>query len=447
MLLIKRLKKVILAVLCAAVIACLSGCTIGLDTTTDSFLSPPRARGEMYEIEQALKQSVKEKFTLKYPTDGDHRSAYVLTDITSSGVDDFAIAFYSVLNSENIATMHLNLMKKTGEEWLSISDISILAVGVEKVEIIDLDNDDIKEIIVGWNVYGGTSKKVMVYSLKGLTLAPRIQEAYTDFVCCDLIGNAKSGLFLLEHNTTQATAVAKYYTFETEGVQETGRCVVDGAVASFSDLALGKLTNGTTAIFIDSVKGTGMQTEIVFFRGDTLVAPMSQESPQTVSPTYRENSIACMDINNDGFIDIPLSMPTAEFPLQADSESLNPITKWCAYNGSEFKLTMYAAMNYTDGYYLEIPDKWLKVVTVGREVEARLRTVYIWDIENAKVLSELVRIRTVPKADWDKQNNGFSEYTEIIRSEGLVYAAMFGGYYGPERIDENELKALFHVLG
>lgn len=447
MLLIKRFVRLISAVLCAAAVFCLSGCTLGLDTTTDGFLSPPRARGEMYEIEQALKQSVKEKYTLKYPTDGLYRSAYVLTDLTGSGTDGFAIAFYSVLNSENVATMHLNLMKKTGEEWLSISDISISAVGVEKVEIIDLDNDDVKEIVVGWNIYGGVDKKVMVYNLKGLTLTPRIQEVYTDFICCDLMGDGQNGLFLLEHTVSQAIAVTKYYTFAAEGVRESGRCALDGAVSSFSDLVLSELINGTKAVFIDSVKGAGMQTEIVFFKDGALVAPMYQESPQTVSPTYRENSIECMDINSDGFIDVPISMPLEEFAAQTSVDSLNPITKWCSYNGSEFKVTMYAAMNYTDGYFLEIPDRWLGVVTVSREVETRLRTVYIWDVENAAVLSELVRIRTITEAEWDKENNGFLEYTEILRSEGLVYAAMLGRYYGAEKIDQNELKSLFHLLG
>lgn len=444
---VKRLKKVIAFFALLAVMLCLSGCAVNLDMTTDEFLSPPRARGEMYEIDKVLNQSVKEKFTLRYPTEGEHRTAYILTNLTGGNTTEFALAFYSVLNTENVATMHLNLMKKTGENWISISDISVSAVGVEKVDIIDLNNDDIKEIVVGWNIYGGVDKRVMVYSLKGLSLIPRIQEAYTEFMCCNLKGDNQNGLFVLEHKKNESEAFAKYFTFEADGVREAGSCELDASVTAFSKPILSKLTGGKPAIFIDEAVGAGMQTEIVYFKGAKLISPLNQKTPQTVSPTYRSEQIACMDINQDGVVEIPLRLSDDEFVLNNSSESQNPIIRWCSFNGSKFKTSMYAAMNYTDGYFLEIPKKWLNVITINRDVENRLRTIYLWDAETETILSELVRIRTVADVEWDKENNGLSEYTEILRSEGMVYAAMYGSYYGPEKTDQTELKKLFHLLG
>ena len=443
----KLFKKVLSCTIVMSIILMLSGCTVGLDMTTDEFLSPPRARGEMYEIDKVLKSSVNEKFTLRYPTDGDYRSAYILTNLTGGNTTEFALAFYSMLNTENVATMHLNLMKKTGENWISISDISVSAVGVEKVDIIDLNNDDIKEIVVGWNIYGGVDKRVMVYSLKGLSLIPRIQEPYTEFMCCKLKSDGQTGLFVLEHNKTESVSAAKYFAFDNSGVRELGSCNLDGSVASYAKPVLSSLSNGTPAVFIDSVVGAGMQTEIVFLKGNKLVSPLYQKTPQTVLATYRNEQVASMDINQDGVMEIPLRLNDDEFVLNTSSESLNPIIRWCTYNGKEFKTVMYAAMNYTDGYFLEIPKKWLNVITISRYVENRLRTVYLWDSESEAVLSELVRIRTVSDVEWDKENNGFSEYTEILRSEGLVYVAMYGSYYGPEKTNEAEIKKLFHLLG
>lgn len=443
----KAYKKAASFITILAVMLTLSGCAASLDMTTDDFLSPPRARGEMYEIDKVLKQSVKEKFTLRYPTEGEHRSAYILTNLTGGDTTEFALAFYSVLNTENVATMHLNLMKKTGDNWISISDISVSAVGVEKVDIIDLNNDDIKEIVVGWNIYGGVDKRVMVYSLKGLSLIPRIQEVYTEFMCCELKSNNQKGLFVLEHNKTESIASAKYFTFDANGVRELGNCDLDGSATSFSKPILSKLTNGKPAVFVDETVGSGMQTEIVYFKGQKLVSPLYQKTPQTVLPTYRNEQIACMDIDGDKLIEIPLRLSDDEFVFNSASPSQNPIIRWSTYNGVNFKTSMYAAMNYTDGYFLEIPEKWLNVITISRDAENRLRTIYLWDSESETVLGELVRIRTISDVEWDKENNGLSEYTEILRSEGLVYAAMFGNYYGPEKIDKNELKKLFHLLG
>ena len=108
---------------------------------------------------------------------------------------------------------------------------------------------------------------------------------------------------------------------------------------------------------------------------------------------------------------------------------------------------MFALMNYADGYYFEIPDRWLNRITVERETESRLRAVYLWNIEDGRIESELMRIRTVTESEWDKSNNGFSGYTEITRADGVVYAVMISGYEGVEKIDMSEIQSRFHLIG
>lgn len=441
----KALTRCVAALLVLATVFCLSGCAGEMGVTTDELLQPPRAKGEMYDIGQTLEQSVDGKYTLKYPTAGKHRSAYVLADLTGKGKENFALAFYSLLNAENVATMHLNLMKKTGEEWSSISDISMAAIGVEKVEIADLDSDGVQEIAVGWNVYGGVDKKIMVYSLKGLTLTPRLQESYTDFICADLKGAGQNDLLLLRHNTEEMSAAVQLYSFAEEGVHASESCLLDGAVTAFSEPIYSQLAGGHPAVFIDSLKGNGMQTEIIFYRDGALQAPMAA-NPQTVSPTYRDSTVACLDIDQDGCLDIPLAESIPLLQSNNKTDAISPLTRWCTYNGTSFSVTRRAMMNYADGYYLEIPARWQEQVTIGMDLDTRQRIAYVWDVEKATVRSELVRIRTVSESEWDKANNGMTGYDEIARSEGLVYAAMFSSFTGKEAIAKEELTELFHLI-
>lgn len=431
--------------LALATVLCLSGCAGEMGVTTDELLKPPRAKGEMYDIGQTLEQSVSGKYTLKYPTAGKYRSAYILTDLTGKGKENFALAFYSILNAENVATMHLNLMKRTGEEWLSISDISMAAIGVEKVEISDLDSDGVQEIAVGWNIYGGVDKKIMVYSLKGLTLTPRLQESYTDFICADLKGNGQNDLLLLRHNTEEMSAAVQLYSFAEAGVHASESCLLDGAVSAFSEPIFSKLAGGRPAVYIDSFKGNGMQTEIIFYQDGSLQAPMAA-NPQTVSPTYRDSTVACLDIDQDGCLDIPLAESVITLQVGNKTETISPLTRWCTYDGAAFSVACRAMMNYADGYYLEIPARWQEQVTIGMDLDTRQRIVYVWDMEKNTVRSELVRIRTVSEGEWDKANNGMAGYDEITRSEGLVYAAMFSSFAGKEAVAKEELLTLFHLI-
>lgn len=444
---LKQITKALITAVLILSVTLLSGCS-GFSITADDFLSPPRASGEMYEVEQTLKKTVKTAYTLKYPTAGEYRSAYILADLTGIGTQNFAMAFYSTTNEENTTFMNLKLMQKVDDEWISVSDIIVSAIGVEKIEIADLNGDGVKEITVGWNVYGGMDKKVTAYTLNGLKLVPIMQESYTNFMCCDLVGDGRKELFLIYHDTILANATAKYFSFEMDGVKQSDNCNIDGAVVSFNEPIFSSMPNGVSAIYLDAIKGVGMQTEIIYCNNGKLVSAFPNTAAQEnyVHPTYRNSNVAALDINGDGYIDIPIIEPINNLGAVPDENTLNPITSWCTYNGKTFTLTLQAIMNYGDGYYIEFPQRWLNCTTVNIEIENRIRTVCLWDVQSGTVKSELVRIRAVSEVNWDKPDNGFNEFQEIARYKGVVYAAMFSGYNGAEKITPEEFKKIFHII-
>lgn len=444
---VKKALKALLILSLILSLTLLSACS-GLSITADDFLSPPRANGELYEVEKTLKSTVKTEYTLKYPTAGEYRSAYVLADLKGSGNNDFAMAFFSTVNEENSTFMNLKLMQKVRSNWISVSDIIVNAVGVERVEIADLNGDGIKEITVGWNVYGGMDKKVTVYTLNGLKLTPIMQESYTHFMCADLISDVRRELFLIYHDTINATAFAKYFTFNGEEANLSGSCALDGGVTAFNEPQFSLLSNGASAVFIDALKGAGMQTEIVYCDKKELKSLFSASSSAEnyISQTYRNSTVATVDINGDGFLDIPIIRSTEIDGISVDESKISPVTNWCTYNGKALVTTLKAVMNYTDGYYFELPSRWQGSTTVNMDIENRIRTVTLWNTSDATIISELVRVRAVSEVNWDKPDNGFVEYKEIARNKGVVYAAMFSSYDGEEKITKEEFEKLFHII-
>ena len=77
---------------------------------TDNILSPPELSGELKPIQQALVDSIKGEYTLKYPTYGEIKSAVVTEDLDGDGIKE-AFAFYSTSDSEE-TMMHLNVIVK-----------------------------------------------------------------------------------------------------------------------------------------------------------------------------------------------------------------------------------------------------------------------------------------------------------------------------------------------
>lgn len=443
----KVFKKTVALCLILSVLLLMSGCLDGTGADSDDFLSPPKPAGDMLDISETLKKSIDGKFTLKYPTAGEYRSAYILTDLMSTGKQNFALAFYSVLDDENTTSMHLNLMKKADDSWVTISDVSIAALGVEKVEICDLNGDGVKEITVGWNILSGVGKSVVVYVLKGLYLVPLMQESYTDFVCIDMDKNSVLDLFVISHNSSEGTAGAKLFAFDDNKAVSKGSCLIDGRVTEFYTPVPSKLNDGSAAVFIDAVKGSGTQTEIVYYKNNTLKRADFIVSEDGALSTYRNISVLCSDINNDGFYDIPIWDNEHIFTPKDYNKSSATMIRWCSYSESGFKTTLYAAMNYTDGYYLEIPVRWYGKITVEASVESRMYTVSIWNTEKNIKMGELLKIRTVTNSEWDEENNGFENYKEVKRNKNIVYIADLGNYSGTEKTNIEEVKKLLSVIG
>ncbi len=440
------IKRTICLMLCVFSLFSLVGCFDGEKLENDDFLAPPKPSGEMLYIKETLEENVSGKFTLKYPTDGDYRSAYVMCDLMGSGKENFALAFYSTMDEENLTSMHLALMKKVDDVWVFISDVSVSAIGIEKLDIVDLNGDGVKELAVGWNVYSGTLKSLMVYTLKGLSLVPIIQENYSNFISFDVNEKEEKGLFVLSHNMSEGAASAKLYGFDGEKAVDKGSCLLDGQVTSFYPPVVSKLTSGETAIFLDAAKGTGTQTEVLFFKNDILTrANFENEEEHTLS-TYRNMSVLCSDINDDEKYDIPIGDMSLVFHPEENEETPATMIRWSSFNGKTFETTTYAAMNYTDGYYIEIPVRWFGKITVDAFVENRTHTVNIWDTDKSIKLGELLKVRTVTKNEWDTENNGLGNYFEVARTESLVYIATLGGFSGSEKLNEKQAKKMIHII-
>ena len=459
---IKEALKIFCASFLFVCMAFLSGCNS--INTADSILTPPKTSADFSEIKSVLNKSVSEKFTLKYPSAGKYRSAYILADLMSIGNKNFALAFYSTVNKENVITMHMHLMKKIDEKWTSLSDTTVSASDVEKVEFSDFDADGIYEIVVGWNIYGEVDKTLMVYSLSGNSLTPRTQEAYTNFECFDLKGQGKDELFIIKQNQKEGTALVKTCSFTQSGVVEGGNCAIDGTVSSFYDPVISKIAGGIPAVFIDAVKGTGVQTEIVYYKNGVLTAPTFNGSPGK-SVTYRETTNLITDIDGDGYMDIPMAeyygdnnivltenqketyTNNSSLSLKSGVISSTGLTKWESYNGIGFTVTLVAFMNYSDGYYFEIPLRWVNNVRITKNSKENAYSVNLNRNKDNESPARLVDICTVSKSEWDEsQNTKYKGYMIITKRDDTVWAAKISDYSGPEKIEISEVKKLFHFI-
>ncbi len=432
-----RLKRLLLSVVAAGLAALLCGCDL-FTVDTDTLLAPARPSGDMLYISRAIDDSEKGDYTFKYPTAGDHRSAVILEDIDGDGKKE-ALAFYSTSGDEQ-TELHLNLIMGSGEDWKSASKASLVAGGVEEVAFSDLNQDGVKEIVVGWEIYGSSEKQLAVYEFSGGVLLQRMLERYSGFVCCDLDQNGTEEIFINNLNTGELSNRAALYTITEGGVSQVASCALDAAVKTVERPLVGMLSNGQPAIYLDGIKGIGAITEVLFLSKAKLVNPLleGEISPENTR-TLRAASILTEDINGDEILEIPVASDLAS--ADSGNEKIY-YTNWCSFNGERLTTRLVGIINTLDGYYITPPPSWVGNIAVSKDIDRHERTFYVYDNETATVGKMLVRFKAVSKDSYKKET--YQNWVKLSETDTTVFIGMIGeGAAGT--VGEAELKSMFKL--
>ncbi len=434
------IKKFICLCLVTVLVFCFSGCSL-FEGSVDDMLLPPKLEGEMRPIQEALEDAAGQDITLRYPETGEYRSAIVLKDLNNDAENE-AIAFYSVTEDSTV-TMHINVIAASDEQWQSKGDMSLVGNGIEKVTFADLDGDGSLEIIVGFLVFGTVDKKIGVYSFNGETFVQRALEQYTNFVCVDMTKDGIKDLTLIYHNAAEKSAFSKVFSMTTSGIAEVGKVALDGGITSYLTPVISSLRDGSPAIYIDAVKGSGMLTEILWFTGGTLKTVYDSSAPEAIL-TYRQNSVESRDYNGDSVIDIPLSEILISTASLADIDKVY-FTNWSDFDGHSFRTLSSSFVNISDGYSLTVPAQWKDKIYLLRRTEQRMRVIYSYDPSKKTSGKELFRIAVVADTNYDSQDYSDKGYFELAKEKELVYLARINQDNSFE-INEKTVLSMFELI-
>lgn len=431
------LKKAI----CIALICLMALSFCGCDTftaDTDALLAPPQLSGEMYPIRLALDKATGGEYTLKYPSDGNRRSAVMLEDIDGDATFE-AFAFYSTVEDEQ-SKMHINVIRFIDGEWKSVAEQSLVGGGIERVEFSDLNSDGVEEILVGWEIYGSSDLKLAVYSLDGNVLSQRMLQQYTSFICCDLDENGEEEIFVQHLDTAAGTNRAMLFVIDDSGVLQTAGCNMDTTVKTAYPPILSDLSSGQSAIYIDEVKGAGSITEVLFLEKGELVNPLLKgEGVAENTETLRPLGILSQDVNGDGILDIPVASVLAN----ADPTSNETLyyTNYSNFNGESLTLKTVTVINQLDGYRFTVPSRWLDRIAVYKDTDKRIRTIFAYDDGQVNTSVRLAQICAVDES----QAGSYKEWIKLGEKDDTVFFGKIAENGDYRCITVEELKGIFSI--
>lgn len=444
-------RKGAIAAIFVAMAVMLSGCSFtGLDAGTLMRAPKPTGTNEA-DIQNLLDQTAGGQFTLKYPAEGENRSAILEHGIPGNGNEE-AVAFYQKNN--DATTTNVVFMQKSGGSWKVTGTFSNQASQVDRVCFGDINGDGRDETVVGWGSSLNNNSSICVYCYQnGKMNELKLNQNYSEMEVMDFIGDGHDEIFTACVTAGDQPAVAHLIRINGSSMTIIGSASLDTGVTRYASVQTGLIDEKQRGVVLDGIKASNtMVTEVLYWdkKKKALVAPFYDPATKTAKSTTRSTSVVSKDINGDKIIEIPIVtlMPgyTGETADEADC-----LTSWHRYDtaGNTFVRVMSMVINYADGYWFSVPDMWRGKITTKLDPSTRTFSFYQWlpakNNAGGVLGPQLLKIEVFTEKEWDSLSST-SGFFEITKKDNLLFAAVRPSPSNTLSLTEQEVKEAFQPI-
>lgn len=406
----------------------LAGCAMP-QTSIDSLLAPPRLNDEQNEIYSALVRETSTDIRLLYPQKGTNRSAFLITNLDGEATAE-ALVFYQSTSAANVsAAVHLNVLDKQEDRWVSVNDISLDGSQVEDVTLMNVGTG-VPMVAVGLNYASDGASLLKIFSFNGKTLDEICSESYQTKIVYDMDSDDQDEVILVSLQEGGLSMEAKFFTYENGRFRQTSTAIMDPSITRYVRIQAGYLKNGRKAVYLDGYRGSSlMTTEILGYEkslqgGSGYLVNLTYDPAAEPKhyPVDRPPGAYTYDTNNDSVMEVPglTLMPG----YTEEMTSVFYLTDWYNFLDGEFQKLKSSYVNSSQGYLLDFPAEWIGRVSVRKTSRANEMLFYEYQEGEEPIKSELLYIQMSKRSDWEAGK--LDEDYQVINSSGggqIVYLA------------------------
>lgn len=426
----------------------MTGCSSVMSLGVDGLVAAPKLSDEQSVIHETLIKSVGDNISLKYPKNGDNRSAFLVANIDDEPTDE-ALVFYQLNNaSSGDAGVRINVMDQTdGGQWKSVFDLAGKGTDIDRVSIMSSGNKSVYNVVIGYSAMTMEGKTLQICRYDGKTFTPSVyDDTYSVMEIFDIDKDGRDEIVTVLNSPATATATAAVIESTSSSIEKTQTIPMSSDTVSFVSTTIGLADNEKPAMFVDCLKSSGeIQTEIIYFKYNKLQNPVLQLPDKLLVQTTRPAGYYSKDIDGDGIVEIPVTELMPGHENLPDEEKVL-MTSWLNFKDFyelESKYSGYYSIS--NGYQMIFPKRWQGVVTTKIDAATKEAVFYSYSGDVSAFMVELMRITVCPKNETeDYEYQGY----EIIGSSGqLDYLVKLPTYKRePLILTMDEVKNSFYIV-
>lgn len=350
-------RRYFFGIICLAVLLLTaSGCS---RMTADDLYSLPQVSKEYLKLQEQINTVLASGSEYSPPTAGPNRQSVQLKDLDNDGINE-AIAFFRTTGDK---PLKIYIIKQVGAAYQTADVIEGDGTAIESIRYADLDGDGVSELIIGWQM-GASLLHMTIYSIRDNQHVLLAGADYTELTLNDLDNDGKTDVVALRLPSSGLPGEAEMFSLKPDGEVVSSKTRLSKGIESITSVFKGALSDGKPAVFVEGgYGGSSVITDILSWKNNSICNVSVNVSGGFSEKTVRSYAVYSADINKDGVMDVP-----SPRLLKSASTAQYYIIDWFSYDSYGNRSKVFTTYhNFSDGWYLILPDDWKDKITIRRE--------------------------------------------------------------------------------
>lgn len=430
---LSKLRNIILLALTTALL--LGGCS--LYTVSELYCLP--ARSEEYTNLQSVMSRAMSGMEYCAPVSGDNQQTVQAVDLDGDGEKEYLL--FAKGTSEK--PLQIFVFSGDGANYELLDTIESTGSSFDRVEYVKMDDAAGYEIVVGRQVSDQVVRSLSVYTLRNGQIEQIMSANYTEFICSELNGDARSDILILRPGES-TNGVAVLYSMNRGTLERSQEVPMSEPAENIMRIMSGRLDDGVPAVYVaSSVSGSsGIITDIyALVDGQLTNVSLSNESGTSVQ-TLRNYYVYADDIDGDGVLELP-SLVTMKQTQDNYDTSSQYIICWYAVTSDGAKVPkMYTYHNYLGGWYLELDGSIADRFAVTQKGSSYEFSLWNEDLTQPEKLMTVYVLTGQRREEQAVAENRFV----LHRGDSTIYSADLEVASAAYGMTKDSLIASFHLI-
>ena len=320
-------------------------------------------RSKVYRELQTAVETAMGGGSYSAPVSGANRQAIQQVDLDGDGADETLV----FCKMEGERPLKVLILRRTEDSYELACTLEGDGTAIDSVQYSQIDGEPGLEILLSRRIGEQVQQFLSVYTLTDGSAVELMSSGYTAYTVLDIDDDQLSDIFVLRANSEGPRAYAELYRYRDGELRKDAEENLSTGADSVKRILTGQIAEGVPAVFIASAYDeNNLITDVFSLANDSFENITQNDESGQSSQTVRSYYVYSTDIDNDGVIELPNTLPLPALEGDGASENQYRIIWYNLSPDGTRTDKMSTYHSFAEGWFLYLPEAWCQNLCVTK---------------------------------------------------------------------------------